>query len=203
MDPATVAMIVNTVNKLLALVGHGRNTANEIVPTQNDVGAALANINSLIQSSTTAQLQQLLEYTQQVGQHFSAFLQNVLHSGGDSRAVTQAYQTIFPLIDGTDGMGNIIRSDGGTEGSIEREIIALGGQVQPSTLTQGYGSSVANLQTPSQSFPLIPQAGLLAPTAPLSPIYSTIPQTIAAGFGDNTMTYLAIGALAFLIMRRR
>ena len=116
MDPATVAMIVNTVNKLLALVGHGRNTANEIVPTQNDVGAALANINSLIQSSTTAQLQQLLEYTQQVGQHFSAFLQNVLHSGGDSRAVTQAYQTIFPLIDGTDGMGNIIRSDGGTEG---------------------------------------------------------------------------------------
>lgn len=184
-------------------IGEGRREADVIVPVQNQIHDRLAQISAAVNSGNIQQLQMWFAEVQQMGIYFLNFLRDPRFT--DGRASEQAANDIMPLIDGSGDYawpnlvpGGIARQDGGLSGQITRRILALGGKVGPSQISQSFG--VPQLQVPEPGHPYLPEAGYLPPTAPL-------PEVTAAGIVPvvtGALPWLiAGGGLLFLLARRR
>jgi hypothetical protein len=183
-------------------IRRGATEADAIVPAQNEIGARLKEINAGIPTASIPQLQAWYGELAATAQKFREFVDDPRFT--DGRASQQAKNTLMPLIDGTDATGNPCSvnawgnpCNGGTIGTIIRQLLSLGGQVQPPQLTQGAG--VPTLQTPIPGLAYIPQSGYIPPTAPLSPIKSAGIMTISGPGGSSEMLPLLLaGALGLL-----
>jgi hypothetical protein len=107
------------------------------------------------------------------------------------------------LIDGTDGAGNVVRADGGTEGSIQRQTLALGGNMTVSApvVTQGL-NGVPTLTVPG-SQNLVPQPGSLSSfqiTTVGGPSLSAVP--LSSSPLSNIPPWLLIAGAILLLSRR-
>lgn len=182
-------------------IGKGRSEADLITPIQNAIGDRLVQINSEIATANIPKLQSFILELQQMGAYFRHFVSDP-DKFPDGRASTQALNTIMPLIDGTNSTGGIARADGGTTGSVTRRLAQIGGTLPPPTLTQGYYGGDASLQYPTQSYPWLPQAGTLPPTAPLSSLKYQPVEVVGAGFGGGVVPIVGAGLLLFLLSRR-
>lgn len=123
-------------SSILSLIGRGRKEADIIVPVQNQLGEFLAAVNSqmLNPDITVRELDALYQAVIDAYTQFDAYTRDPRFT--DGRASRQARNTIRPLIDGKDDDGNIVRSDGGTLGNIERLIIDRGG-IPPGNVANG------------------------------------------------------------------
>lgn len=85
-------------------------------------------------------------------------------------------------------------------GSIERRILALGGQAQPARPIQGVGTPQLGYPTPGS--PYITQSGFLPPVSPASRVQGAGVTVIGAPGGGWIMP-VALGGLALLFLMRR
>jgi hypothetical protein len=198
---AAVAAAIAIGVVILGQIGQGRREADAIVPVQNAIGDRLAEINRAIPAASIPQLQGWHTELINTAAEFRRFVADPRFT--DGRASHQALETLMPLIDGTDASGYPCElnawgnpCNGGTLGTVERQIISLGGIVQPPQITQGSGMG-PTLQSPLPGLPYLPQSGYIAPTSPLSTIRSAGVITVG-GPTDNT-TILAAGAAVLLI----
>lgn len=193
----------------------GANEADAITPTQNRVGAILTQVNAQIPTSTIPVLQQMFAEVVDLGRAWLKFLADPRFT--DGRASAQAANTIMPLIDGSCGYqvhnltptslhcGPAGGGEDGTLGSIQRQILALGGNMVIPSITQGAGGNpYPSLQYQTSTTPWIPQSGTLS-TVP-SPSqsagsYSLTPGVLGSGMSPTVIIALGIGA--FLLFRGR
>jgi hypothetical protein len=185
---------------ILSKVGEGRREADAIVPVQNAIDQRLQEINRSIPNGSIPQLQAWWDELRQTAAEFRKFVADPRFT--DGRASRQALDTLMPLIDGTDASGYPCITNqwgnpcnGGTMGTIERQLISLGAVISPPQITQaGMGPS---LQTPLPGLPYLPQSGYIPPTSPYSAIRSAGIVPVSGG-SDPTQLLLAAGA-AFLL----
>jgi len=213
-----VGAALKAAQAILPFIGAGRREADAIVPFQNQVGAALAQINRDIATANIAALQSMYQVTIQIGNQFKAFVAQPQFT--DGRASTQALNTIMPLIDGTCGYTS--KASGPTEtncgpsgpagtngtlGSIVYQINLLqgGATVAPPQLTQFNGASYyPTLQSPSTlgNGNTLPQPGTLPYYAPNN--LASVPAAVVnTGLFDAGNTPLIVAAvLLFLFLRK-
>lgn len=211
---------------LLKLVGRGRSEADLITPIQNQLinshgTGQLDQITQMLVHNPSVQgLQALYDQVQRIGSAFIDFVSQPAFK--DGRASAQALNTIMPYINGTCGYTwpppmnpttqNCIHWGDGTPGgvgtdgmlgAIARAILQQGGTVPPLRITQGYGTTIPTLApSGSQSYPWLPQTGMIPATAPLSPLRPSIVPTVSAGIGDGLLPALLIGGVAFMLLRK-
>ena len=124
--------------------GRGRREADIIVPVQEQFGRFLENANNAIRSpdTTVVRLRELGAELAQWWGEFDSFTRDTRFT--DGRASVQARNTIRPLVDGRDDAGNLIKSDGGTFGAIERALLARGvGPANSGNTSGGSGLGIA------------------------------------------------------------
>jgi hypothetical protein len=196
---ALVAGAIGLGLAILSQVGKGRREADAIVPVQNAVGQRLDEINRSIPNGSVPQLQGWWDELRQTAAEFRKFVGDPRFT--DGRASRQALDTIMPLIDGTDSSGYPCITNqwgnpcnGGTMGTIERQLYSLGAILSPPQLTQG--GMGPSLQTPLPGLPMLPQSGYLAPTSPYSSIQSA---GIIPVSSSDTQTLLAAGGALLLL----
>ena len=196
--------VANFFRTAIRLFGKGRREADLLAPVQNSIGDRLKVINDAINTSTIQQLQRYWAEVSEIGRQYQEFaMSDEFTADGDYRASTGALNTILPLIDGTDAAGNQVRADRGTLGTIERRIRLLGGTLLPPQITQSYGSAIVpTLQFSQQNFPFTPQAGIIPPNAPLSPIRATGFSLSGSGLTD-LLPYAIAAGLAITLLNRR
>jgi hypothetical protein len=211
-----VGAALKVAQAILPMIGRGRSEADAIVPFQNQVGAALAQINRDIGTANIAALQSMYQVTIQIGNQFKAFVAEPVFV--DGRASTQALNTIMPLIDGTCGYTS--KNSGPTEtncgpagpagtngtlGSIVYQINLLqgGSTLAPPQLTQTNGASYyPTLQSPSLGGTL-PQPGTL-PYYPPNNLTSVPAAIVNTGLFDaGNLPLIVGGVLLFLAFRRK
>jgi hypothetical protein len=209
--PVGAAMMVGSAILDALGIGHGRREADAIVPVQNSISnvngtGRLDEINRAIPTATIPQLQMFANEVVKTAIQFRQFVSDPRFT--DGRASHQALDTLMPLIDGTDATGAPCSvnkwgnpCNGGTLGTIQRQILQLGGTIGPPLLTQGVGSTIPSLQFPQPGFGYLPQAGTLPPTAPYSPIQS--PGLITVNAGSHLPLLAGAGLLIFILLRRR
>lgn len=199
--------ILNTIG-----IRAGANEADAITPTQNKVGSILTQVNNQIPTATIPALQAMFVEVQNMGVQWLKFLADPRFT--DGRASMQAANTIMPLINGTGcyqrfnlvpGCSHVGPAGGGedgTLGSIQRQIITLGGNMVPSQLTAYAGSGIPQLTFQSPSFPWIPQAGTLPVIS--SPSFNPGSYTIDPEATQISPQWLlAIAAVGIFLLRGR
>lgn len=141
---AAVGGVQAAISSGLGLIGRGRKEADLIVPVQNQVGGVLVEVNRLIGRSTDiAELAAAYALVVDTYQKFDAFTRDARFV--DGRASKQARNDIRPLVDGKNDAGQVVRSDGGTLGNLERRIIELGG-VAPGNVREGGSPGIRTSQ---------------------------------------------------------
>lgn len=202
---ALVAGAIGLGLAILSQVGKGRREADAIVPVQNAVGQRLDEINRSIPNGSIPQLQGWWDELRQTAAEFRKFVGDPRFT--DGRASRQALDTIMPLIDGTDASGYPCITNqwgnpcnGGTMGTIERQLYSLGGMLPPPQITQGPGMG-PTLQTPLPGLPFLPQSGYIPPTSPNASIHSA--GIIPVGSSDNTLLVAGGLLLVGLLFSRR
>jgi len=127
-------LVTQAFSKLFSLVRAGAREANQIVPVQNQVADLLdlAHIEAEDPATSIQRLRELRQQLVEAGRAFNDFTRDSMFT--DGRASVQARNTIFPLLDGTDGNGNKVDRDlwgnpvdGGTLKYLDNAIAARGG----------------------------------------------------------------------------
>jgi hypothetical protein len=180
----------------------GANEADAIVPAQNAIGARLKEINAGIGTASIPTLQAWFNELQATAAEFRKFVTDPRFT--DGRASTQALNTLMPLIDGTDASGYPCElnawgnpCNGGTIGTIQRQLYTMGSNIGPPMLTQGAGSMGASLQYQLPGLPYLPQSGTIPPTSPYSTIRAAGIGVVPSSMGAGDLLPLALlGGLA-------
>lgn len=204
-------MVVNAIG-----IRSGADEANVITKVQTPLGAQLVAINAAIPYANIQQLQTMYAAVGQLGSEFAQFVAGSQFT--DGRASTQALNTIMPLINGTGQYtsknsqpgcyhcGPAGGGEDGIQGSIQRQILQLGGSMMaPPTVTQGALSSYyPTLESTSEAYgETIPQAGGL-PVYPALSSASYAPAVVSTGlFEAGNLPLIVGGVLLFLFLRRR
>jgi len=195
----------------------GADEADAISKVQVPFGNQLAAINAAIPYASIPQLQTMYQAVGQMGAQFAHFVGQPAFT--DGRASTQALNTMMPLVNGTGGYtskdsqpgcyhcGPAGGGEDGVQGSIQRQIAKLGGNMimAPPTVSQGALSSYyPTLESPSmQSGFDIVQSGTLPLYPATSPTVNQ-PAVVSTGlFGAGSMPLIVGAALLFLFLRKR
>jgi hypothetical protein len=174
--------LINRISSALG-VGAGRNEADQITPTQNDLGAFLAQVSAYIPTApSVAALQQLASNLSNAWTKFQNFIFNG-QQFPDGRASHQAYATISPLVTTL-------------QNQISARAAQLGGSVSLTPTQSGYLS----LQVPTYGVAGVPQAGTLPYYPPMTYPNQT---TISAQLSANIGPLILAGGLAWLLFGRR
>lgn len=124
---AVAGSFVQTVGQVSMMFGKGRREADIIVPIQNQYGALLQTVNAQMDAGGLTR-EQLIQFQYVVAggyAEFDRFTRDPRFT--DGRAPVQARNTIRPLVDGRNDLGQVVRADGGTLGNLQKMIDARGG----------------------------------------------------------------------------
>ncbi len=170
-------------------IGAGRKEADQITPTQNQLGVALSQFDQILATQTldASQLGQLRYQLEGIWDKFMEFIyQPQFTQDGDTRASDGARDTMGPQVQG--------RLD-----RVTQMINAVLGRPNVPTMMQSGGPASMEFRTTSDL--VLPQAGFSQPGA----LQPRGPQVIgpAGGLNSDTLLKLAVAAGVLLVITRR
>lgn len=183
-----LAALASFAAPLLPTIGAGRKEADQIVPEQNKLGQALADVDTLIRNGGlgASDIRQIYNQLSGMWQTFLNFIyQDSFIADGDTRASDGARATMEPQVNAR--LQTLIQM-----------LNAVLGKVNPPQQVQ---SGINQLEFRNSSDLNLPQSGFLQPgaVAPTGPMM-TAP---SGGVDSDMLTKLAIaGAVVFFIARR-